>query len=79
MTAIKGGILGELGSMITLVATAFFYVENISGTAHLACVLEARYPGISLNSEKTSRGGRPFIDNFPLAAFCLILTFVRSC
>lgn len=79
MITLKGGILGELGSMITLVGTAFYFVETAGGTAYMACMLEAKYPGISVNDEEKSRGGRPFIDNFPLAAFCLILTLVCSC
>lgn len=41
------------------------------GIGYQACLLESKYPGIT-----GEKGHRPFIDFFPLSAFCMVLAFV---
>lgn len=68
----KNGIMGDINIIITMMATEFYLQEG--GLAHQACILEAKQHLVTM--PRFNNLGRPFIDHFPLSAFCLILTFV---
>lgn len=75
-------MLGEIGTLMTLISLGFYFVDSNSGIAYQACVMEARYPGMmkitaqNVRDGKGYREGTPFITNFPLAALCMPLAYV---
>lgn len=64
--------MGDLNAMITMMATDFYLQEG--GLAHQACILESKQHMITM--PRHNELGRPFIDHFPMSAFCLTVTFV---
>lgn len=61
--------------MVTIFAKDFYYNGSKECVAVQACKLEAKYPGILVHTEN-ELVGRPFLDHFPLSAFCMSLTMV---
>lgn len=61
--------------MVTIFAKDFYYTGASDCVGMQACKLETRYPGILVH-ETNEVAGRPFLDNFPLSAFCMSLTMV---